>query len=55
MNDGRGGWEAAQGIHEELRGLCVGAGAQVSISFPGSSLGNVIGGGDNGLGLGLGL
>jgi hypothetical protein len=58
MNGSRGGrWDAAQGIDEELRGSSVGAGAQVSMSFPASSLGDVIAGGrkDNGLGLGLGL
>ena len=60
MDDGRGGrWEAAQEINEELRGSsrCAGAEAQVSTSFPASSLGDAIAGGrnDNGLGLGLGL
>jgi hypothetical protein len=45
-----GGWNAAQEIAEQLRGSHVGAGAQVSMSFPASSLGDVIAGGskDNG-------
>ena len=52
-----GRWEAAQGIHEEVRGTRVGARAQVSMSSPASSLGDVIAGGskDNWLGLGLGV
>ena len=51
-----GGWEATQEIDEELRGSRAGAGAQVSMSFPGLSLGDVTARGtkDNGLGLGLG-
>ena len=56
MNGSRaGGWEAAHIIDEQLRGPRVGAGAQVSMSFPASSLGNVITGGskDNGLRLRL--
>jgi hypothetical protein len=55
MNDSRGRWEAAHIIDEQLRETRVGAGAQVSLSFPASSLGDVIAGGskDNGFGLGL--
>jgi hypothetical protein len=56
MNGSRGaGWEAAQEIDEQLRGSCVGAGAQVSMSFPVSLLGDVTAGSpkDNGVGFGL--
>jgi hypothetical protein len=56
MNGSRGGgWEAAQEIDEELCGPRVGAGAQVSMLFPASSLGDMIAGGlkNNGFGFGL--
>jgi hypothetical protein len=56
MNGSRGGgWEVAHEKDEQLRGSRVGAGAQVSMTFPASSLGNVIRGSskDNGLGLGI--
>jgi hypothetical protein len=46
---------AVEGINEQLRGSHGGDGAQVSMSFPASSLGDVVAGGskDNGFGLGL--
>ena len=52
-----GRWEAVEEIDEQLRGSRVGAGSQVSISFPASSIGDMIAGGsmDNWLELGLGL
>jgi hypothetical protein len=47
-------WEEVEEIDEQLRGSRAGAGSQVSMSFPDSSIGDVIVGGsiDNWLGLG---
>jgi hypothetical protein len=56
MNDSRGaGWETAQEMDEQLRGSRAGAGAQVSVSFSASLLGDVTTGSpkDNGVGFGL--
>jgi hypothetical protein len=47
--------EAAEEIDEHFRGLRVGAGAQVSKSFPATSSGDVIAGGSNDNRLGLEL
>ena len=52
-----GRWVEVKEIDEQLRGSRVGAGSQVSMAFPASSIGDVIAGGsiDNWLELGLGL
>ena len=55
MAERDGGWEAARGIYEQLRGSCMQAGAQVSMSFQASSLGDVIADGSNDIGLGTGI
>jgi hypothetical protein len=54
-DNGSRGREAAQEVYEEPRGSCVGALAQVSISFPTPSLGNVIAGGSKDIGVGTGI
>jgi hypothetical protein len=52
-----GRWEAVEEIDEQLRGSRVGAGSQVSMAFPASSIGDVLAGGsmDSWVELGLGL
>jgi hypothetical protein len=55
MAEINGGWEAAHEIYEQLRDSCMGAGAQVSMSFQASSFDDVIAGGSNDIGHGTGL